>query len=90
MYLSLNREKVRNVAARPGSLIVVLSSSVIWYDYGISPRKAAKSPAVEMSDSQATEVLVDEGVFWIERRAAWSTSDNRKGEALDRVVLRCS
>jgi WD40 repeat protein len=40
-----------------------------------------------MSDSQATEVLVDEGVFWIERRAAWTTSDNRKGEGVDRVVL---
>lgn len=80
------------MAARNGSLFVVLVGSVIWFEYGMRDRDA--SAAGGDLDRTASDIKgkgreMDRPLqgFWIRKRQTWTTCDNYKGEPLTVIAM---
>jgi ribosomal protein L19E len=87
-------EAVRAVKTRMNTLIVVLSESVIWYEYGMHPKSdKAQSRGDEterdssstggMRDTQGSRKGEEEKAgFWLVKRKEWKTAYNSDGKSV--------
>jgi hypothetical protein len=87
-------EAVRAVKTRMNTLIVVLSESVIWYDYGMNPKSnkaQARDVEAERDSSSTGGTRGTQGMrrgeeekagFWLVKRKEWKTAYNPEGESV--------
>lgn len=87
-------EAVRAVKTRMNTLVVVLSESVIWYEYGMHPKsdkaqthrdEVERDPfgAGDTGDTEGTRKREEEKAgFWLVKRKEWKTAYNPDGESV--------
>jgi hypothetical protein len=90
-----NREAVRAVRTRINTIVVVLSESVIWYEYGMHPESVnAPGDGPEEEDDEEVDPFATGGArgtadarkegkegFWLVKRKDWKTVYNPDGES---------
>ena len=87
-------EAVRAVKTRMNTLVVVLSESVIWYEYGMHPKSdkaRAQGDKMERDHFAAEDAGGTQGTrkggeqqggFWLVKRKEWKTAYNPDGESV--------
>lgn len=86
-------EAVRAVKTRMNTLVVILSESVIWYEYGMNPKSdkvQARGEEAERESSSTNGTRGTRGMrrgeeekagFWLIKRKEWKTAYNPDGES---------
>lgn len=86
-------EAVRAVKTRMNTLVVVLSESVIWYEYGMHPKSdkaQARGDEAGRDSSSTSGTRGTQGMrkdeeekagFWLIKRKEWKTAYNPDGES---------
>ena len=84
-------EAVKAVRARMNTIVVVLSESVIWYEYGMHPKPAVE-PIRESDSSDEDDGMSpftprgtttsEAGGFWLVKKKEWRTAYNPDGTSV--------